>query len=92
MYYQNFVELILNFRVNFNFEFCFGSSAEVIDNYDPTLICLVETYLTREEQIQILGYKMFRNDGTANNKSILIAIKEKIKTIAAVVNREDAIG
>ena len=40
------------------------SSAETKDNYEPTLICLVETHLTKEEQIQIPWYKIFKNDGT----------------------------
>ena len=65
---------------------------ETIEGYEPTLICLVETHLTKEEQIQIPGHKIFRNDGTTNNRCILIAIKEKLKTIGVEVNREDAIG
>ena len=46
------------------------SSAETIADYEPTLICLVETYLTKEEQIQEPGYKIFRNDGTTNSRGI----------------------
>ena len=68
------------------------SSAETTDNYEPTLICLVETHLSKEEQIQIPGYKIFRNDGTNNSRGILIAIKEKLKTIVVEVNREEEIG
>ena len=36
---------------------------EVIDDYKPNLTCLVETHLTREEQIAIPGYRLYRNDG-----------------------------
>ena len=68
------------------------SLAETIDDYEPTLICLVETHLLKEEQIQIPGYKIFRNDGTNNSRGILIAIKEKLKTIVVEVNREEEIG
>ena len=64
---------------------------ETIEGYEPTLICLVEIHLTKEEQIQIPGHKIFRNDGTTNNRCILIAIKEKLKTIGVEVIREDAI-
>ena len=64
---------------------------ETIEGYEPTLICLLEIHLTKEEQIQIPGHKIFRNDGTTNNRCILIAIKEKLKTIGVEVNREDAI-
>ena len=46
-----------------------GLKSKTIDNYESTLICLVETHLTKEEQTQIPGYNFFRNDGT-------IAIKE----------------
>ena len=68
------------------------SLAETIDDYEPTLICLVETHLLKEEQIQIPGYKIFRNDGTNNSRGILIALKEKLKTIVVEVNREEEIG
>ena len=53
---------------------------------------MVETHLSKEEQIQIPGYKIFRNDGTNNSRGILIAIKEKLKTIVVEVNREEEIG
>ena len=66
--------------------------AETIDGYELTLICLVETYLTKEEQIQIPRYKIFMNDGTTNTRGILIVIKEKLKAIEVGVNREDEIG
>ena len=52
---------------------------------------MVETYLSKEEQIQIPGYKVFRNGGTTNRRGILIGIKEKLKTIAVEVNREEEI-
>ena len=68
------------------------SLAVTIDNYEPTLICLVETHLSKEEQIQIPGYKIFRNDGTSNNRGILIAVKKKLKTIVVDVNRKEEIG
>ena len=46
---------------------------------------MVETHLAKQEQIQILEYKIFRNSITANRKSIFIFIKEKLTTIAAEV-------
>ena len=66
--------------------------AKTIDDYKPTLICLVETQLSKEKQIQIPGWKIFRNDGTNNSRGILIAINEKLKTIVVEVNREEEIG
>ena len=53
---------------------------------------MVETHLTKEEQIQIPGYKIFRNNGTINSRGNLIAIKEKLKTIVVEVNREEEIS
>ena len=67
------------------------SLAETADDYKPTLICLVETHLLKEEQIQIPEYKIFRKDGTTNSRYILIAIKEQLKTIVAEVNTEKKI-
>ena len=52
---------------------------------------MVETHLSKEEQIQIPGYKVFRNDGTTNRRGMLIGIKEKLKTIAVEMNREEEI-
>ena len=65
---------------------------ETIDDYEPSLICLVETHLLKEDQIQIPVYKIFRNDSTNNSRGILIAIKEKLKIIVVEVTREEEIG
>ena len=54
---------------------------EVIDDYKPNLMCLVEIQLAKEEQIRIPGYRIYRNDGTKNSKGILIAVRNSIKTI-----------
>ena len=48
---------------------------------------MVETHLSKEEQIQIRGYEIFRNDGRNSSRGILIAI-----TIVVKVNREEEIG
>ena len=53
---------------------------------------MVETHLSKKEQIQIPGYKSFRNDGINISRGILIAIKEKLKTIVVEVRREEEIG
>ena len=53
---------------------------------------MVETHITKEEQIQIPEYETFRNEGTINSRGILIATKEKLKTTVLEVNREDEIG
>ena len=43
------------------------------------LICLVETYLQKEEEIGIPGYRqIFRNDRSGNSGGIILAMKENI--------------
>ena len=53
---------------------------------------MVETHLSKEEHIQIPGYKIFGNDGTNKSRDILIALKEKLKAIVVEVNREEEIS
>ena len=59
---------------------------EVIDDYKPNLICLIETHLTKGEQIGIPLYRIYRNDATKNSKGILIAVRNSIKTISVEVD------
>ena len=65
---------------------------EVIGDYKPNIICLVETRLAKEEQIGIPGYRIYRNDGTKNSKGILIAVRNSIKTTSVEVSRYDEVG
>ena len=65
---------------------------ETLNDWDPSLACLVETHMSPEEEIKIPGYKIFRNDGTNNSKGILIAVKKSIKNITIEVNKYNAIG
>ena len=64
---------------------------EAIGDYKPNLICLVETYLAKEKQIAIPGYKIYRNNGT-KNKGILVAVRNSIKSISVEVIRSDEVG
>ena len=66
---------------------------ETISDFQPILICLVET-LTKEEEIRIPGYsQIFRNDKSGNNGGImlLLAVKENIKTVTLEVTQEKEI-
>lgn len=40
----------------------------------------------------MLGYKIFRNNGTGKGRGLLIAIKGKLNIIAVEVKGEDSIG
>ena len=66
---------------------------ETISDYQPILICLVETHLQKEEEIRIPGYsQIFRNDRSGNSGGIILAIKESIKTVTLEVTQEKEIG
>ena len=66
---------------------------ETISDYQPILICLVETHLQKEEEIRIPGYsQIFRNDRSGNSGGIMLAVKENIKTVTLEVTQEKEIG
>ena len=65
---------------------------ETISDYQPILICLVETHLQREEEIRIPGYsQIFRNNRSGDNGGIILAVKENIKTVTLEVGQEKEI-
>ena len=65
----------------------------MIDDYKPSLVCLVETHLQKEEKIKIPGYSLiYRNDRTANSGGILIGVKDNIKNITVEIGQEDKVG
>ena len=66
---------------------------ETISDYQPILICLVETHLQKEEEIRIPGYsQIFRNDRSVNSGGIMLAVKENIKTVTLGIAQEMEIG
>ena len=53
---------------------------ETISDYQPMLICLVETHLQKEEQIKISGYsQIFHNERSGNSGGIMLSVKENIR-------------
>ena len=65
---------------------------ETISDYQPILICLVETHLQKEE-IRMPGYcQIFRNDRSGNSGGIMLALKENIRTVTLEVAQEKEIG
>ena len=45
------------------------SLQEMLDDYQPSLICILETHMQKEEGIQIPGYSLvYRNDRSANSR------------------------
>ena len=66
---------------------------ETISDYQPTLICLVETHLQKDEEIRIPGYsQIFRNVRSGNSGGIMLAVKENIKTVTLEATQEKEIG
>ena len=62
------------------------SIMKAFSDYQPMLICLVETHLKKEEKIKILGYSnIFCNDGSGNSGSIMLAANENIRTVTLEV-------
>ena len=65
----------------------------MIDDYQPVLICLVETLMQKEKEIQIPGYSLVeRNDRSANSGGILSEIRENIKNISLELTQENEVG
>ena len=65
---------------------------EIIDDYEQNLICLVETYLAEEEQLEISGYRIYKNDRAKNSKGIKITVRNSIQTISIEVSRYDKVN
>ena len=52
------------------------SLPEMIDDYQPALVCVVETHMQKEKEIQIPCYSLvYRNDRSANSGGILIGVR-----------------
>ena len=58
---------------------------EVIDDYKPSLIWLVEKNLAKEQKISIPGYRIYRNDGMKNSKGMSAAVRSSVKIVSLEV-------
>ena len=69
------------------------SQQEMIHDYQPALVCIVETHMQKEEEIQIPGYSLvYRNDRSANSGRILIGLRDNIKNISVELTQENKLG
>ena len=65
----------------------------MIDDYQPSLVCIVETQMQKEEEIQIPGYSLvYRNDRSAKSGGILIGVRDNIKNISLELTQENKVG
>ena len=59
----------------------------MIDDYQTVLVCIVETHMQKEEEIQILGYSLvYRNGRSAYSGGILTGVRDKNKKYQFRIN------
>ena len=64
----------------------------MIYDYQPSLVCIVETHQQKEEEIQIPGYSLaYRDHKLANSGVILIGIRYHIKNISLELRQENKV-
>ena len=74
------------------------SPQEMIDDYQPALVCIVETNMQKEEEIQIPGYSLvYRNDRSAYSGGTLISmlylgVRYNIENISLELTQENKVG
>ena len=70
------------------------SLTELVEDQKPTIACLVETYLEKEEEeVAIPGYEtIYRNYETTNSEGILVAVKDNIKTVTMQTHKQEQVG
>ena len=65
----------------------------MMDDYQPALVCILETHMQKEEEIQIPGYSLvYRNDRSANSGGILIGVRDNIKNISLELTQENKVS
>ena len=69
------------------------SLQEMIDDYQPALVCIVETHMQKEKEIQMPSYSLvYRNDRSENCGGILIVFRDNIKNIDLESTQENKVG
>ena len=57
------------------------------------MVCIVETHMQKEEEIQMPGYSLvYRNDRSANSGGILIGVTDNIKNSSLELTQENKVG
>ena len=64
----------------------------MMDDYQPSLVCIVETHMQKEEEIQIPGYSFVcHNDRPANSGGMLIWVRDNIKNISLELTQKNKV-
>ena len=69
------------------------SLANIIEEVDPSIICLVETHLDEAERVQLEEFNsVFRSDKSIDSGGIMVAVKDKLKNIAIQLGETKEVG
>ena len=55
------------------------SLTNVIEELKPTMICITESKMDKDENIEIEGYHLLRNDRNKDGGGIVIGVENKLK-------------
>ena len=70
----------------------FASLLEKIEEFEPTMVCITETHMLKDEPLEIEGYRVMRNDRDNLGGGVLVAVDEKIADICTIVEKESEVG
>ena len=65
------------------------SLERIVGEEEPAVICLVETHLDEDEQIELPGYELHRRDRNKDGGGCLIAYKLSMKTLVTKLPRQE---
>ena len=69
------------------------SLVNIIEEVDPSIICLVETRLDKAERVQLEGFNsIFRSDKSNDSGGIMVVVKDKLKNIAILLGETKKVG
>ena len=69
------------------------SLEEIIESESPTIVCLTETHLSKEDEISIPGYEIFPNSrDEGGGGGVLVAVKKELVKISVEVGKEKEFG
>ena len=66
------------------------SLKEIMEEQEPTMVCITETHLKEEDKLEFENYKIFRNDRKGKDGGgVLIALDKKLINITIEVARDN---
>ena len=64
---------------------------EKVEEIQPTLICINETHLMEDDELEIEGYRFIRNDRNSSGGGVLIGIREELYNVCTLVERKQEV-